>query len=604
MSYKTLHHLKQIAQNCWRVYRELAGTNEAVLTLGDQEYKTNKEFQQCAERVSKALNLNEVYAAHLVILALPQSTKFDRSQAETAIYLHYSRRQYLFGSLLQIVRLVADPTTDDYVRTFLLEYVTKLCQDLNGKSYPGRVVDAMKSGRDEIGRLDERQRNRSLLRDNTEVYSDEDLRLRRKLVAQEVDTMALVLQGLVRLKFLKEKDGENILSELKAAEKLDLLTMNLISPVIAWISQTCGMDDNVTANTTTPVLPAIGGPQLKRIHKLVVRPTTPWKSGLLGAYIQMHWLSSLNGLCKLEDNAAAEFTYETDILNPAQAAVKQGGFDFAIKCILKPARTGTFTPPIRHDILQFLNARRFQPPPIDQFEIIFRSQDSKDLAIYQLEHLVQLFISHLADVLKQIRLVEEDKALAEGSIFDYSEQSFQHNATEERDYSLEVFFLLISQIYSHRPDSGEAFLSDPDSALYGFLNWSSGVKPVSMLWTFIDLMSSLAEGPNCSLAVNKLFSQDTSDQPRSKRFHQSWDLIFGAFQYYAENLAPPPPGSASIGRQSAVYDRLEIDEETTIVLKSYLRLIRSVAANSHEVKLALLQKNDERVLSVARWWST
>ena len=456
----------------------------------------------------------------------------------------------------------------------------------------------MKFGRDEVGRLDEKQRNRTLLRDPSDSYSDEDLRLRRKLVAQEVDTLSLILHGLVRLKFVQERDIEGILTELKAADKLDLLTLNLISPVVAWISQLCGMDDNVTAETSSPTLPALSGPRLKRVHKLIVNPTTIWKSGQLGAYIQMHWLSSLNGICKLEDNAAAEFTYETDILDPAHVSVKSGGFDFAIKCVLKPARTGSFTPPIRQEVLQFLAMRRFPSPPIDQFETIFMSQDSKDLAIYQLEHLVQLSISHLADVLKQIRLVEEDKALAEGSIFDFSEQSLQHNANEERDYSLEVFFLLISQIYAHRPDSGEAFLSDPDSALYGFLNWSSGVKPVSMLWTFIDLMSSLAEGPNCSLAVNKLFSQDTSDQPRSKRFHQSWDMIFGALQYYAENLSPPPPGSASVGRQPVMFDRLEIDEETTIVLKSYLRLIRSVAESSHDVKLALLQKNEDRVLSV------
>jgi len=533
-----------------------------------------------------------------VILAIPQATKFDRSQIETAIYLFYSRRQYLLGSLLQIVRLVAESTTEDYVRKFLLDYVTKLCHDQSGKSLAVKIIESMKLCRDEVGRLDERQRNRSLLRDTGESYSDEDLRLRRKLVAQEVDTMSLILHGLVRLKFVQEKDIETILSELRPAEKLDLLTTNLISPLVAWISQLCRMDNNVTADTPSPPVPAFNGPQLKRIHKLIIRPAVAWRSGLLASYIQTHWLSSLNGICKLEDNAAAEFTYETDILDPAQAAVKEGAFDFAIKCILKPARAGTFTPPIRQEISQFLALRRFQPPQIDQFEIIFMSQDSKDLAVYQLEHLVQLTISHLADVLKQIRLVEEDKALAEGSIFDYSEQSLQHNANEDRDYSLEVFFLLISQIYSHRPDSGEAFLSDPDSALYGFLNWSSGVKPVSMLWTFIDLMSSLAEGPVCSLAVHKLFSQDTSDQPRSKRFHQSWDMIFGAIQYYAENLSPPPPGNASVGRQPVVYDRLEIDEETTVVLKSYLRLMRNVASSSHEVKLALLSKNEDRVLSV------
>jgi len=124
------------------------------------------------------------------------------------------------------------------------------------------------------------------------------------------------------------------------------------------------------------------------------------------------------------------------------------------------------------------------------------------------------------------------------------------------------------------------------------------VKPVSMLWTFIDLMASLAEGPNCSAAVDKLFSQDTSDQPRSKRFHQSWEMIFGALQYYAENLSPPPVSGSTIGRAPVVLDRLEIDEETTVVLKSYLRLIRNIAASSHEAKLTLLSKNEDRVLSV------
>ena len=580
--------------------------DSATLKLGDFEYKTNTEFQQCAERVSKAVNLNELYAAYLVILAIPQAQKFDRSQSETAIYLHYSRRQYLFASLLQIVRLVADSSTDDYIRKFFLNYVTKLCQDgaaAAGKTFSTRIVEAMKLGRDDVARLDEIERNRTILRDGTmrdtvESHS-ESLRLRRKFVAQEIDTMSLILHGLVRLKFVKEKDIEGILKELKAAEKLDVLSANLIAPSVSWLGQLCDMDENVTADTPSPALPPFNGITLKRIHNLIIaKPPDTWKLPMLGAYMQLYWLSSLNGICKLEDNAAAEFTYESDILEPAQSAAKSGGFDFAIKFVLKPARTGVFTPPLRSEVTQFLSKRKFPYPPIDQFEPIFISQDCKDLSTYQLEHLVQLFISHLADVLIQIRRVEEDKALAEGSMFDYSEQSLQHTNNEERDFSLEVFFLLISQLHSNRPDSGQAFLSAPDSALYGFLNWASGVKPVSMLWTFMDLMSSLAEGPNCSLAVDKLFSQDASDQPRSRRFHQSWEIIFSALLYYADSLSAASAGNVSVGRTPMMYDRLEIDEETTGVLKSYLRLIRHVAAGSHDAKITLLSKNDDRVLSV------
>src|ERR1700735_5214926 len=112
--------------------------NADTLTLDGGEYKTNAEFRECAERVSKAVGLNELFAAHLVILALPQAQKLDRSQIETAIYLHYSRRQYLLGSLLQIVRLVADSSTEDYVRKFLLDYVARLCSGDKGvgKSFP------------------------------------------------------------------------------------------------------------------------------------------------------------------------------------------------------------------------------------------------------------------------------------------------------------------------------------------------------------------------------------------------------------------------------------------------------------------------------------
>ena len=567
------------------------------MTLDGIEYKTNDEFRECAQRVSKALNLNELYAAHLVILALPQATKFDRSQVETAIYLHYSRRQYLLASLLQIIRLLADSDTEDYIRKFLLDYITRLCEDRTTKSFPIRLMEAMKVGQDDIIRLDELQRNRAILKDRLE-HGDDDIRLRRKLIAKEIDTMGLILHGLVRLKFVQEKDIEGILKGLKLAEKLDLLSFNLIAPLISWLVQLCAMDENVTADTPSPDLPPFNGLTLKRVHNLIIsKPPDHWKLPSLGAYIQLFWLASLNGICKLEDNAAAEFTYEADILDPAQSAAKSGGFDFAIKYILRPARAGSFTPPLRLEITQFLARRKVSSS--NYFDPIFVSQDLKDLSTYQLEHLVQLFISHLADVLKQIRLVEEDKALAEGSMFDYSEQSYQHTSNnEERDFSLEVFFLLISQLYSSRPDSGEVFLSDPDSALYGFLNWASSVKPVSMLWTFIDLMASLAEGTNSSIVVNKLFSQDATDQPRSKRFHQSWEMIFGAIQYYAENLSPLAQGNASIGRTPIMYDRLEIDEETTVVLKSYLRLIRNVAGSSHDAKIALLSKNQDRVLSV------
>jgi nuclear pore complex protein Nup205 len=574
----------------------------ATLSLGELNYKTNNEFRQCAETVSKTVNLNELYAASLVILSIPQAQKFDRSQADTAIYLHYSRRQYLLTSLLQIVRYAADPSMDEYLRKFLLEYVSRICQDKDGKTYPARLVEAMKAARDEVLRIEERQRNTSILRDTAKVYGDEDLKARKKLVVQEIDTLALILHGLVRLKFVLEKDIEVVLREMKTIDKLDVFSINLISPVVSWINQLCLMDDNVTADTPAPALPLFDGQTLKRLHGLIVMKTTDkWKLTLLGAYIQLHWLGALNGICKLEDSAAAEFTYETDILDPATAAAKSGGFDFAIKNILKPARQGTFTPAIRPEIAQFLASRKLPPQcQTEPYEPIYISQDSKDLSTYQLEHLVQLFISHLADVLKHIRLVEEDKALAEGSIFDYSEQSAQqHNLTEERDFTLEVIFLFISQLYANRPDSAIVFLTDADSALHGFLNWASSVKPVSMLWTFLDLCASIAEGPNCAVAVDKLFSADSTDQPRSKRFHQSWTIIFEALQYYAENLSSS--GNANLGRTMgalAMVDRLELEEEATVILKAYLRLVRQVAANSHESKIALLSRNEERVLSV------
>jgi nuclear pore complex protein Nup205 len=572
----------------------------ATVRLGDAEYKTNNEFRQCAETVSKAVNLNELYAANLVILSIPQAQKFDRSQAETAIYLHYSRRQYFLTALLQIVRYVADPGMDEYLRKFLLEYVAKLCVDKDGKTYPIRLVEAMKAGRDEVLRIEEKERNTSILRDTTKAYGDEDLKVRKKLVVQEIDTISLILHGLVRLKFVVEKDITTILGELKAAEKLDVFSMNLIAPLISWINQLCLMDDNITANTPHPALPPFDGPTLKRVHTAIVKGPEKWKSTLLGSYVQLHWLSALNGICKLEDTAAAEFTYETDILDPATTAAKQGGFDFAIKNILKPARQGTFTPAIRSEITQFLGTRKLPPQCVtDPYEPVFVSQDTKDLSTYQLEHLVQLFISHLADVLKHIRLVEEDKALAEGSLFEYSEPSVQqHNLTEERDFTIEVIFAFISQLYGNRPDSAVVFLSDPDSALYGFLNWASSVKPISMLWTFLDLCASIAEGPNCAVAVDRLFSADTTDQPRSKRFHQSWQMIFEALQYYAENLRSPQAQNLGRSVVPSMVDRLELEEEGTLILKAYLRLVRQVAANSPESKITLLSRNEERVLSV------
>jgi nuclear pore complex protein Nup205 len=184
-------------------------------------------------------------------------------------------------------------------------------------------------------------------------------------------------------------------------------------------------------------------------------------------------------------------------------------------------------------------------------------------------------------------------------LFDYSEPSVQqHNLTEERDFTLEVIFLLISQLYGNRPDSAVAFLSDADSALYGFLNWASSVKPISMLWTFLDLCASIAEGPNCAVAVDRLFSADTTDQPRSKRFHQSWQMIFDALQYYAENLRSPQAQNLGRSVVPSMADRLELEEEGTVILKAYLRLVRQVAANSHESKMTLLSRNEERVLSV------
>jgi nuclear pore complex protein Nup205 len=254
--------------------------------------------------------------------------------------------------------------------------------------------------------------------------------------------------------------------------------------------------------------------------------------------------------------------------------LKDGAFDFllSMSADVKPIE---WLDPARHGLRQWLQRKS---PPLLPDTVTF-SNYLQLLLMEQLETFIDAFITHMPDVLRKLRIDEDEQR--------------QLSLTHEHDLDLERFLVIISFAFEGRPDAAQAFWTDPDSNLAGFLHWASRRTTTPLLSAFCEMLQSLAEDEICASKAHEflLGERTSSSSGKMIRSHSlTWDKIFRELTFYSSNVRERPvmPQSSFFrGKQS--HEQAEAEPESAMMLESYLRLMTRLCTESAAARSFLLE---------------
>jgi len=230
---------------------------------------------------------------------------------------------------------------------------------------------------------------------------------------------------------------------------------------------------------------------------------------------------------------------------------------------VKPAE---WLDPARHGLRQWLQRNS---PALSPDSLPF-SEYFQMVLMEQLESFIDAFITHMPDVLRKLRVEEDEQR--------------QLSPTHDHDLDLERFLVITSFAFEGRPEAGQSFWSDSDSNLVGFLHWASKRTTTPLLSAFCEMLQALAEDEFCATKAHEfLLGEATSSSGKILRSHSlTWDRIFRELTYYSSNLRdrPTPPKSTVYRGGKHGHDQAEAEPEAAMMLESYLRLMTRLCTES------------------------
>lgn len=545
-----------------------------VIEVEDVKYQLNTEFINVAVMVADDLNIDELVAAQLVLFSSGDANRLAAAPVEAAVALFYVRRQYILEFIRFALECASDPDSDPVAA----EVYTKLCREIMTSNPPELVLQAFRGVEQSLNDLKDRENRGEFMGLKANPLFEEQIHLERSYFVKEHDTLGCILCGVVAAGLANRSGMEQILKHMATFGSYSSQMLAYFPGMILYFSR---FDPSLESNTQHGQ-----EPQFEPLFNTLgsKNGTSLWKCQWWRGALAIALIAFKAGSFLFEDLTNEQSEIEQQAMCVLQDAIDAGGIEFLMALILDVS-TITKTITRRGGSVIAKYPRELVQPRVPRFSSW--SQDYSPLLIRRvvsaIELLVETFITNLADVLKEMRLNEEDSYLAFAN-----DRTTEEVAQPSED--LERFFLLVAILYRGRPDAGARFWHDTDGALYGFLGWARECQATFMSATFAAMLTSLAEGENCAYAAHQ-FLLKKPQAIKTRSFVASWESIAELLHYYTDVLNSSRSAGTTYSGDSHVEHnafsslsrpRATLDDDSLLVLAAYLDLIAEVADHCNE----------------------
>ena len=531
-------------------------------------------------------------SARDLLISQAEADKLDRSAHDSSIIRFHERRQFLLECLRLILRQSLDVDGDETVRCTFAEMVALVVQTRseparNGSLFMQKCLSAMTDIERWLQDVAERIQSAAILEQAPVSEVGEIMGFQRTSLRQQHESLGAITCHLVRAGHTSTADFHILLDKLKSMDKFDLILLHHIPCFISSIWQYGSPEGSVSLS------------EARFLHNKIQsgRDSDPWMLRSFQAAAIAWWLAEYSGW--YIEAPVGSPVQDVDLDEEASArsnlffeTLKDGAFQFTLS-IAADSKPSDWYDPARQGLTQFL---LFDAPVLPSEPIMVSDYFGTSL-MEQLESFVDAFICNMPDTLRRLKVEQDDqrKRLRSGL------GSSVHSAISEHDLHLERFLVIISYAFESRPDAAQAFWADPDSNLYGFLQWSSKRQSTPRVSAFCEMLRAISEGQEYATSAHMFLLEEgqqiTSRIRRSSSL--SWGQIFAELQYYASKIrdrpANPSPGVPVVGKP--MID--EIDEpESAMMLECYLRLTAHLCHESSSARTWILVHPTFRLVDV------
>lgn len=549
------------------------------IVLDGSEFSINEKFQQDVLILSDELDIEELDAARFLLDSQDDTSTLGRSLIECAIIRFHQQRKYALDILRVLFEIYSLENEDEestaldgikaYVEARMLQ-----ASATGQKRNVTRYMASMAEIKAWLQKLGDKLAAAQALGQSKDFMSEEmeTVEFSRISLIQQHELLGVILCRAVTKRDTQSADFLEFVNILKRADKYDCLLVHLLPALGAFIA-TFGSPE--------------GGMDISRVRELhsklfAAADDSAWPLPYLQATFKTWWLAEYAGYYVDEPTAPgvtdAELNKEDRERTKAFGdALKDGAFDFLLTAAADvrapdwhdPVRTGMRkwlqrkSTPLATDIVQFS----------DFFQLRFMSQ---------LELFIDAFITNLPDVLRKLRVEEDEQR--------------QLSQAHEQDLDLERFILIIAYAYERRPDVAAAFWSDPDSNLAGFMHWASRRASTPLVAAFCEMLQAISENDECATAAHEFLLDEGHHSSGKMRRAQSltWTQIFRELDFFSDKIKQKPTATPTTRYRSMKpsTDIVETEPESAMMLECYLRLMTKLSAESETTRQFLLQNPD------------
>ncbi|TPX42464.1 hypothetical protein SeMB42_g05111 [Synchytrium endobioticum] len=558
--------------------------SKGTIYLNQQACQANELFCQTLTILSDLLDLNESRATSLLAQAQVQAARFDRDVLMTAVLLYHRGRRYIADTLVALYNFALDDRIEEPIRRVISSFVDDIIEvttaDVRGTSPITsmlQTVDELKkrelawSTEGDGGDCDGRKTADIATRIKTAGLGSKPETLIQTHIAHIGNArkdVATIIWASARYRQLTAEETVSLLAKIRRVDMNDPIAFFLVTSFLA-------------AETTPPYEVSdseqpISDEYVADVERELI--PQPWVVKELQNIICFRWAVYLRH--EVSRPGSTLTVTDEHIQQLVKAAITQGALHNLHRLLEMNSRLLTDFVQSAHTVRASLPRRTIMylndGIAIDTFDAYMAAafRDAVD-------DLVASLARKFGRIVKELKNHDEDIVPRPVDTFGQAtSQEIPEPSPNRRDF--EYLLKLIGLAHSFQVDTGYSWWTEVE--LCKFLKWSSEVRTEALVPAYLEMLASLANGPQSSSRAYEFLSAtdqySTFGQFGTSRV--SWIVLFRTINQYSAALAQAE------GR--------EISRNDAAALCAYLRILRNVVHFDESARTTLHQNQHYRAV--------
>jgi nuclear pore complex protein Nup205 len=568
-------------------------SNAGKITIEGEEYSVNDEFQQVALQIADALDIDELEAAKLTFEAQTDSI-LPPLPIPTVITTFHERRDLLLQSLQIILQEAVNGSDEEGTQAVFQSVVSDILEVRtgpvsNGSAYTRKCLSTLQDVEKWQTKVAEHLQAASVVGRSLDSDIVAILDIQRLSLLKQHEALGAIVALLFKGNYTISEDLRKLLQVPRRWDKLDVSLIHYLPAFSAAFAQYGSPEHSSSLQ------------EARSLHTAVVHRDAQGTPSVLQpfyAVLNLWWIAEYSGWYR--DPASVAPIQGANIVKEAEdraTSVTTALHDSALELQLSlciSMNVDEWHHPARQELVTLLlnessGLSMESEPTSDCFRVLFMES---------LETFAESWITNMPDTIRKLKSEEDDKRLQEITAMQDGLSSALPRDRNNRLH-LECFLVIISFAFEHRLEAAEEFWADPDSNLFGFLQWASRRQTVPRVSAFCEMLCAIAEGPECADSAHKFLLDDYATISSRTRRTPSMNYVqmFNELELYATRVHEKP-GSSQTPQLRKVLPTDMNELESPVMLSCYLRLIAHMCRESASARRFIFENTSVNFVQV------